>query len=94
MRILWLCNLILPAVAKELGLEASNKEGWVVGLAEKVLNNQKDGEVTFAIAAPVPASVLAPGEDYVEREFDVLRSAVSQLDQDTADGILKRLRKQ
>ena len=70
MRILWLCNLILPAVAKELGLVASNKEGWVVGLAEKVLKNQKDGEVTFAIAAPVPGFVLAPEEDLLVREFD------------------------
>ena len=70
MRILWLCNLILPAVAEKLGLEASNKEGWVVGLAEKILKNQKNDEVTFAIAAPVPAPVLASGEDYVEREFD------------------------
>ena len=28
MRILWLCNIMLPAVAKQLGVEASNKEGW------------------------------------------------------------------
>ena len=29
MRILWLCNIMLPAVAKQLGVEASNKEGWL-----------------------------------------------------------------
>ena len=74
MRILWLCNLILPAVAKELGLVASNKEGWVVGLAEKVLKNQKDGEVTFAIAAPIPGFVLTPEEDLLVREFDAWRT--------------------
>lgn len=34
MRILWLCNIMLPAVAKQLGVEASNKEGWLSGLAE------------------------------------------------------------
>ena len=70
MRILWLCNLILPAVAKELGLEASNKEGWVVGLAEKVLSNQKDNDMTFAIAAPIPDTALPSGEDLLEMEVD------------------------
>ena len=37
MKVLWLCNLPLPACAAQLGIEASNKEGWVSGMAEAVL---------------------------------------------------------
>ena len=29
MKVLWLCNMVLPAAARELGMEASVKEGWV-----------------------------------------------------------------
>ena len=37
MRVLWLCNIILPAAAKQMGVEASSKEGWLSGLADVVL---------------------------------------------------------
>ena len=33
MRILWLCNIMLPVIAESLGLPCSNKEGWLSGLA-------------------------------------------------------------
>ena len=31
MRVLWLCNIMLPSIAKALGAAASNKEGWLTG---------------------------------------------------------------
>lgn len=37
MRILWLCNIMLPRIAEVLGKEASNKEGWLTGLADRIL---------------------------------------------------------
>ena len=39
MRILWVCNIMLPMVAEHLGKEASNKEGWLTGLADMILKN-------------------------------------------------------
>ena len=28
MKVLWLCNIMLPAVAEHFHRESSNKEGW------------------------------------------------------------------
>lgn len=41
MRILWVCNIMLPMVAEHLGKEASNKEGWLTGLADMILKIEK-----------------------------------------------------
>ena len=29
MRVLWVCNIMLPVIAEALHREASNKEGWL-----------------------------------------------------------------
>jgi len=50
MRILWVCNIILPSVAKRLSVTASNKEGWLSGISETVKKN-KDFEL--GVAFPV-----------------------------------------
>lgn len=71
MKVLWICNLILPAIARELGLEATNKEGWVSGLAESMLREQEHNQVRLAVASPVPEKVLPPGEDVTSREISV-----------------------
>lgn len=36
MRVLWLCNVMLPAYAKEHGLSFTNREGWLSGCYEKI----------------------------------------------------------
>ncbi len=36
MRVLWLCNIMLPAIARELGLPYSNREGWLTGIYERI----------------------------------------------------------
>ena len=51
MRILWLCNMIPPAVASDLGMKASDKEGWVLG-ALNALSGEPEYEL--AVAFPVP----------------------------------------
>lgn len=53
MKILWVCNIMLPMVAEHLGMEASNKEGWLTGLADMILKNQKDNQIELAVAFPV-----------------------------------------
>ncbi len=53
MKILWICNIMLPMVAEYLGRPASNKEGWLTGLAERILQNRSDNHIELAIAFPV-----------------------------------------
>lgn len=31
MRILWVCNIVLPAFARELGLPVTERGGWLEG---------------------------------------------------------------
>ena len=64
MRILWICNIMLPMVAEHLGLPASNKEGWLTGLADTILKNQEDNHIELAIAFPV-------GEVLAEKKIEV-----------------------
>lgn len=51
MRILWLCNILLPQIAEMLNLKVSNKEGWLSGICDAV---KKNHEFELAIAFPVP----------------------------------------
>lgn len=51
MRVLWLCNIMLPDVAAKWGLKASNKEGWLSGICETVKRNR---EFELAISFPAP----------------------------------------
>lgn len=53
MKILWVCNIMLPMVAEHLGLEANNKEGWLTGLADMILKNREDNRIELAVAFPV-----------------------------------------
>lgn len=53
MRILWVCNICLPVIARHLGLEASNKEGWLSGLVDSILSRQQENGIELAVAFPV-----------------------------------------
>lgn len=56
MRILWICNIMLPRIAKKLGQEMNNKEGWITGLMEAVLAHNasdRENEVQLGIAFPI-----------------------------------------
>ena len=37
MRVLWICNIMLPVIARDLGKPCSNKEGWLTGLMDALL---------------------------------------------------------
>ena len=61
MKILWVCNVALPEIAAELNMEASNKEGWLSGIAHAVLKNQDaENPVEIAIAFPVGSAYCDP----------------------------------
>lgn len=64
MRVLWICNIMLPRIAKKLGQEVNNKEGWLTGLMEAVLaHNASDVEnaVQLGIAFPI-----AKGQEFLQ----------------------------
>ncbi len=51
MKILWLCNIILPSIASKLNLKPSNKEGWLSGICDAV---RERNDFELAISFPVP----------------------------------------
>ena len=51
MRVLWICNIILPAIAQELGLPYSNREGWLTGSFERISENA-DSSITLGVCYP------------------------------------------
>ena len=52
MKVLWLCNIMLPFIAKSLGHKIVVKEGWLSGLASKLMQNQENNNITLAICFP------------------------------------------
>ena len=66
-----MCNFMLPLVAKHLQLEATNKEGWVSGLADAVLKRQDENAITLAVAFPMPGSLQRDKEDIYEELLTV-----------------------
>lgn len=53
MKVLWLCNFMLPAVAKHLGMAATNKEGWIAGLAGQLSLRGAENGIELGICFPV-----------------------------------------
>lgn len=49
-RALWLCNMVPSFVAERIGMEKSNKEGWIAGMAQPVM---EDDKIQLAFAFPV-----------------------------------------
>ena len=64
MKILWLCNIMLPMIAKQLRMEATNKEGWITGLAKAVLENCRENHIELAVAFPGPKELFT-GENEI-----------------------------
>ena len=55
MRVLWLCNIMLPAFAGKLGLPSSHREGWLTGLFERLTGRRSD--VELGVCCPVPENL-------------------------------------
>lgn len=54
MRVLWVCNIMLPVIAKQLGESYSVREGWLSGILDRLLDRKKD-EIELGICFPVEA---------------------------------------
>jgi len=57
MRVLWLCNIMLPVVAEHLHREASSKEGWLTGLSSRILQEQSENKLVLGVCFPVQAGL-------------------------------------
>lgn len=55
MKVLWVCNMMLPVIAEHMGIEGSNKEGWLSGLCAEVLKRQQENGIELHVAFPVEA---------------------------------------
>jgi glycosyltransferase involved in cell wall biosynthesis len=61
MRVLWLCNIVLPVIARELGMEVSNKEGWISGMADTLLKKKEENGIELSVAFPVEEGEIPEG---------------------------------
>ena len=71
MKVLWLCNVMMPMIAEQFSLEASNKEGWISGLADTVLSRQKENGIELAVAFPTPVSFIDPEKGICEKTVTI-----------------------
>ncbi len=53
MRVLWILNKMPQAVAAYLGMEGSNKEGWIDGLLSRSMGDLANGRLELCVAFPV-----------------------------------------
>lgn len=67
MKVLWLCNVMLPVIAEQLNMEASNKEGWLSGLADVVLKKRYENGIELAVAFPTQDKMLPEGHEVCMR---------------------------
>ncbi len=75
MKVLWLCNIMLPFIAKSLGQKIIVKEGWLSGLVTKLMQNQKQNNITLALCFPA------------SEDLDMVKTDQSLFVKDKADGI-------
>jgi len=50
---------MLPLAARQMNMEASNKEGWVSGLAHVVMKRRRENGIELAVAFPAPQSLCS-----------------------------------
>lgn len=54
MKVLWLCNIMLPAIARKFGLPFSNREGWLSGTYERLIQ-EENPPIELGICFPLSA---------------------------------------
>lgn len=59
MRIMWVCNIMLPQIAVSLSLKTSNSGGWLTGLCNDL---QKHNEIELAVCFPCKKGTKMKGQ--------------------------------
>lgn len=68
-RVLWICNIMLPAIGQELNLPYSNREGWLSGIFERVCSENPPFTLGVCFPAQETLSLTVRGiECYGFRE--------------------------
>ena len=57
-RVLWICNIMLPVIAKELSLPYSNREGWLTGIFNQLIKEKEDRQLTLGVCFPMEEAVI------------------------------------
>lgn len=57
-KVLWVCNIMLPVIAKEINLPYSNREGWLTGILNALTQGEENTEVLLGICFPVSAETI------------------------------------
>ena len=52
-KVLWVCNIMLPIIAREMELPYSNREGWLTGLVSQILQQKDQLGIELGICFPV-----------------------------------------
>ena len=65
MRVLWLCNIMLPMVAEKLHMESNVKEGWITGILTRLIAEGKESGITLGIAFPADENLAHFHDVYV-----------------------------
>lgn len=52
MRVLWVCNIILPIIAQKLHIEYSVREGWLTGTLNRLISSN-NSDIVLGICFPV-----------------------------------------
>ena len=52
MKVLWVCNIMLPAYARARGLSWSDREGWLSGAYDRILKGKDNSNITLGVAFP------------------------------------------
>ena len=64
MRVLWLCNIMLPAYAKAHDLPYSVREGWLSGCINRIISSKKDDEkITLGVCFPAEGEIVSSKEE-------------------------------
>ncbi|MCR4896386.1 MAG: glycosyltransferase family 4 protein [Lachnospiraceae bacterium] len=74
MKVLWICNLILPEIARELNLPSLPKEGWVEGLLHGLMEQENPPEMSLAF--PVPKGMKKKGKASVAEKLLPVRGQI------------------
>ncbi|MCD8068907.1 MAG: glycosyl transferase 4, partial [Lachnospiraceae bacterium] len=73
MRVLWVCNVVLPQIAAELHMDAGNKEGWVGGLYGAVIGDLASQGIQLGFAFPIAkGQEEVRGSLVVNEDYDLL----------------------
>lgn len=87
MKVLWLCNIMLPAIAEKLGQPYSNREGWLTGIYERICRERyayggnvepgMEGSAGINTGEKIQLGICFPcGEEMVENSLLIEESGV------------------